>query len=100
MDLEAYDDDGNLVVDVDRSELRHSTEKWDVRFIGPKLTIHEQERNIIFELVLHPPDGIEIRRALFSFEGHSLTVLPHIVVLPNENWAAGGVVKGLDAHRR
>lgn len=96
LSLVAHDEYGSNLIEIDRSELRHSTEKWDVQFSGNRLAINDSPRRVILELLLHPPAGIEIRRAYFTWEGYSLTVVPTMAIGPNGNLVMGGVGRNLD----
>ena len=60
LDIEIHDRKGKVVLFVHKSELRHTTGKWDVEYVGKMLKIKEQARDAILELVIWPPNGIEL----------------------------------------
>jgi trigger factor len=107
LDLLLYDKDGGLLLEVGESELRHSTGLWDVEFTGTRLAIRPHLGEISVEMILHPPDGIELTRASFYCNGQSIFCEPTAILDENRNGVVGGraenfcygIVMGRNSHQ-
>jgi hypothetical protein len=64
-----FDRDNNLVLKIDKNELVYSTSRWDVKFVGKRLTINNAPRDIILDMVFEPPSKLVINRADLYYQG-------------------------------
>jgi len=57
-----YDDKSNLILEIKNNELRGFTSSWDIEQTGTRTTIRRNQREIVLQINIIPPDVIEIER--------------------------------------
>lgn len=75
-----YDSQGHEVLRIIDNELRYNAQTWDVEFVGKRLKIREQSRQIIVDIEFEPPNRVFVRGGRFLRNG--------VDVLVTEKWAA------------
>jgi hypothetical protein len=101
LSAQIHDDDGNLVLLIEKNEMLYSTEPWDISLIGRTLTIRRKSRDIILKLKFDPDDNrVDVVRGRFGFNGVVLEIDDrHCAVLNNRTVLSGcsshGITNGL-----
>lgn len=72
-----FNNKNQLVLKIYNNELIMSTGQWDITFIGNKLTIKQDNQNLLCEIKFNTPSGITITKANLYYNKH------HVVI--NEN---------------
>lgn len=57
-----FDNLNNVILEIGRNELLLCGEQWDATVIGRNIKIHRTPMEIAFEAILHPPNGIYVRK--------------------------------------
>lgn len=102
LDIILTDKNGEVILKVERGEMKISTGVWDYRIEGQSIQIRSAERSIDLVLILND-DGIKVERGLFIKPPIALVIEPtHHTIMPNritmsgcfmENCAVGLVVE-------
>jgi hypothetical protein len=70
LDAEFRDDSGDVVLRIDSNESRLKAKAWDATFEGRKIRIRSGPGDIVFEAVLHPPNGLHVREIDIAANGN------------------------------
>jgi hypothetical protein len=70
------DADNQPILVVKDGELQHSTEPWDVTFIGKSLIVRQGPGRVILEIQFHAPDRVEVVQAHMWANGIPVFVEP------------------------
>jgi hypothetical protein len=96
LNLLLFDDDNNLVLQIERNELQYSVSPWDIKLRGRNLVIRAAERKILVDIVFEVPNRIVIRRGRLLLNGVEIILQPDYALIVNNgnllwsNEAGGG----------
>jgi len=74
LNVEIRDEDGQVIFQVEKSELTYCTGLWDVEWVGQVLTIREKLRKILLEIEFNPPNQVSINRGSLHFNGVEIEI--------------------------
>jgi trigger factor len=69
-----FDDDGTMIFEIDDNELVLNTRKWDIEFVGNRLTIRSGERKVVLVVTFEPPKRITFLAASFRLHGNAVQI--------------------------
>jgi hypothetical protein len=84
LNLKVYDEFNEMVMLIDNNALAYTTSPWDIQFVGRRLTIREEARQLLFDIEFNPPSGVTIARGRFLLNGVELLVKPEYMMLVNK----------------
>lgn len=70
----AFDEFNKPIIRIIENELVYDTRQWDVEWVGQTLTIRQEKRKILLQLVFQPPTGITISKGRILRNGIELLV--------------------------
>lgn len=82
-----FDEKGRQVLKIDDNQLIYSMDPWDIERIRTRLTLRARKRDIIVELVFHPPNRLHINRAKLLCGGTLVLIHPDRVEVNNVRWS-------------
>jgi trigger factor len=86
LQLNLFDAENNLVLQVVDNELIYSVDIWDVEFKGSVLTIRQKERHILLRIRFDPENNmVEIDRGMLQYNGAEVEIWPDCLVVLNSN---------------
>lgn len=77
LNLTWYDESNQPVLEIRQNQLLHSTEPWDIELVGRRLVIREAARKILLDVEFDPPNGLQITRGRFLFNGVDVLIKPN-----------------------
>jgi hypothetical protein len=81
--LNLFDHNNNLVLQIEKNELRYSTSPWDIKLRGRSLVIRTAERRILVDIVFEVPNKIVLRRGRLLFNGVEIVLQPDYALIVN-----------------
>ncbi len=57
-----YDSTGDVVLSINKNQVLHYANSWDIEFKGPNLVIREQQREILLDLLFDVPSKVSVQR--------------------------------------
>ena len=81
--LEIFDQCNLPLLIINQNVLLMWTDKWDIAFQSQTLTIREQARDILFEIVFEPPNKISIPRGRLFFNGIEVVIRKEHIFVAN-----------------
>ena len=84
-----YDENEREIVRILDNELQYFTDLWDVEFVGRRLKIRNETREIIADITFEPPNKVIINRAKMYCNGIGLLVTENGLRTLNEGSAIG-----------
>ncbi|MDD5700513.1 MAG: hypothetical protein PHU23_00565 [Dehalococcoidales bacterium] len=70
----AFDQYNKPILKIIENELVYDTKQWDIEWIGQTLTIREERRIILLQLIFNPPDGITISKGRILRNGIEIII--------------------------
>lgn len=74
MQFIAFNEFNVPVLEIVDNELIYRTEQWDIEWVGQKLTVREDHRKILLQLVFEPPHTIRIAKGRILLNGIELLI--------------------------
>lgn len=65
----AFNENNELVFEIDDNELVYNTEHWDVEWVSNRLTIREKKGKIFLKIEFNPPNNITLINARILYNG-------------------------------
>jgi hypothetical protein len=81
--MNLFDENNMLVLQVVRNNLRFSVALWDIEFVGRTLTIREKSRKILVKMEFNPPNRVSIIKGRFLFNGVEILVDEERILVVN-----------------
>ncbi|MFC4025193.1 HNH endonuclease [Oceanobacillus longus] len=89
LNMDLFDQFNNKILEIQDNELTYSTEFWDIRLVGNKLTINQEFRNVFFEIEFVTPNKLKISKADIFYNSQLIKVKPTAIVLPGNITISG-----------
>ncbi len=83
--LQLFTPANQMIIQVVNNEMVYSTGKWDVEFVGQKLTIREAARRLLIVVRFEPPDRVVVERGQFFYNGIHVEVFERKLIVKNKN---------------
>lgn len=83
LNIIAFDSDNIPTLQIQDNELVYDTRAWDIKFVGRKLIINQQARDILIELEFIPPNKISINRGHLLFNGIDIKISTNKLAIQN-----------------
>lgn len=65
----AFDESNSCILEIDDNELVYNASQWDIEWIAQTLTIREQHRKILLQIIFSPPNQITISKGRILLNG-------------------------------
>lgn len=78
-----FNEFNELVLRIANNELVYSTSAWDIRLVGRRLEIREDQGEFLIEISFEIPNIVRVTRGRFLYNGVEIVVDPQYVLLTN-----------------
>lgn len=85
LNLNLFDDTNRLVLQIVNNALAVRVDTWDIEFVGRNLTVRQERRNILLDIVFEVPNRVVLRRGRLLRNGVELLVRPEYALVTNNN---------------
>jgi len=90
LNVVAFDEFNKPILHIKNNQLFYSTDIWDIRLVGRKLTIREGDRRFLLEIEFSPPNKVTITRGRFLKNGIEVIIRPENILLTNNSTFLSG----------
>lgn len=92
LNLRAYDDANQLVLQVVDSEMIHMVDFWDFEFVGSTLTVRPRNKEILLQVQFLPEaNTVNVQRGTLQFNRVDIDIWPDVVAILNAKLMISGL---------
>jgi trigger factor len=79
LNVNLRDRSGNLALSIVDNEMLYLVDRWDIKYVGKKLTVRQARGDIMFELLFEPPSVISLARANLAYDDVIINISPSVI---------------------
>jgi len=76
-----FDEYNQLIFRIQDNVLVYKTDIWDIQLVGRKLTIRQEHRNILIEIIFQTPNKVIINKGRFLLNGIEVIISPDNILV-------------------